>query len=826
MSTLMSIATGNFTTAGTWALCDVTSENDSEGASTALTTSYVASSTFTPGAITIDGIAIKLASRNVSPTGTISVALDQAGSTVSGTEVTINVSDLDSAGNGWYLFKFASSVTLIAATTYSVKAKTSSSSQVNLFNAGSSNWSRQLRTTSTQAPSAGDKLIVAGEHTGAGTGNSFTVTMDNTATTIFGSTSFLQSISINKRATLAYGTSASTAYYLKVAGFVQVYGAGTFNIATSGTPMPSTSSGVLEFSVSSATDSGLIVSKNGIFTAEGNHITNVSAFLNSDASASATSLTTDISTGWLSGDKIVIASTTRTAGQSEVNALTGNASGTSLPVSAITNAHSGTAPIKAEIINLTRNVKIRGISSSLTAYLFIDTTATVTVNYAEIYNMGSSTNGTRGIDIKTTTGSCSFQYCGIYDFVNGNGIGLNITGTASNNITLAYNGTWNINTIHISLAVTSGTLISITNNISIGNNTNSSIFSILDIGNTFSNNTAVSCQNPNSSAINYSEANTNTGTFNGNTAHSNAGTGIVLGGSAVSGSYLSLTSWRNGTGVNFTALNGKVLVDTAVVFGNGSQNLFTTTPMPSLSELRLRNFTVDSGSTLTCPRGFLITGNNGFIASRLVIENSTFGATTTHSVGDISISDTGTTTRIGLILVNTKLFSSTPIVTITNLMGGSFISEEKSQQVSGVNLTRFAYNDGVIGTIERDATIYDVSPSMKITPADAVLKCESPRFRCAVASGQALSISVKVRESVSGDGADYNGNRLRLVLVANRALGITADVVLATATISSEGAFETLTATTATASEDGVMEFYIDGDGTTGFFNVDTWSVS
>src|SRR5258708_3457328 len=118
MTTRIAAATGNFTTAGTWMAVDGTSLNDSEAANTALTTAYQTSSTFTPGAIVVDGIAIKIASRAAgTPSNTITVALDQAGADVAGTVVTMNVADIDVCGTtqiegGWYYFKFATPVTL------------------------------------------------------------------------------------------------------------------------------------------------------------------------------------------------------------------------------------------------------------------------------------------------------------------------------------------------------------------------------------------------------------------------------------------------------------------------------------------------------------------------------------------------------------------------------------------------------------------------------------------------------------------------------------------------------------------------------------------
>jgi hypothetical protein len=76
-----------------------------------------------------------------------------------------------------------------------------------------------------------------------------------------------------------------------------------------------------------------------------------------------------------------------------------------------------------------------------------------------------------------------------------------------------------------------------------------------------------------------------------------------------------------------------------------------------------------------------------------------------------------------------------------------------------------------------------------------------------------------------GDCLD-NGNRARLIVKANPAAGIAADTVLATATVSSEGAFELLSGTTAAVTDDAVLEVYVDCDGTTGWVNVDDWSVA
>lgn len=94
MAYLIAAANGNWTAAATWGSVDATSLLDSEAANTATTTAYVESSTFTPGAITIDGLAIKVSHRAVVATGTFSCRLAVAAVLVAGTETTINVSDM------------------------------------------------------------------------------------------------------------------------------------------------------------------------------------------------------------------------------------------------------------------------------------------------------------------------------------------------------------------------------------------------------------------------------------------------------------------------------------------------------------------------------------------------------------------------------------------------------------------------------------------------------------------------------------------------------------------------------------------------------------
>ena len=828
MANILTRQSGNLTSGTTWRPVESNATQLTNTSSTNTTTSYVYNGTaFTiPSGTVVDGVLLYI--QRLSATGTFSVSLSEDGGTTATVSVDVNTTDISGVNSqpSWVFLKFTSSHTSTGGTNYKIGVKSSTNATVAVFrNATAANWARLLRVTSldsgsteaTATPAATDNLYVHGELTGTGTGNDLTVTMNDAAggATVYGT------VDIGKRGKLTYGTSASTNYYLKIAGNLSVWDGGQFEIGTTGTPIPSTSTAVLEFNNSTNVQFGLVIGKGSTAIAQGNAISFISTKLNTDFTANGVSLVTIDSTGWLSGDKIAVASTTRTPTESQSTPLTANAIGTLLTIAAstITSNHSGTSPTQAEIINLTRNVKIRGISTTNNAYIFIDTTATVDFDYVEIYNMGSSTSGKRGIDTDTTTGTCSIQYSSLYDFTSTSARGLNIGGSC-NNITFSYNVCFNIASQHYTCASTANTNIVVTNNIFMLN-TSGIICTLSDVGHTFTHNTIISAT---TSGISLAETDT-IGTFTNNTVHSCTSGGVSFTG-PTGGTISNTTLWRNNSSgllINDADLKSLV-VDTLTAFGNNSQNInISTSELPYLVELKFKNLTIDAGSTLTSPVGLAISvPHNG----KILIQNSIFGGTTTHSTGDINISNT--TTRTQMILNNCDLNSGTPIANLTNLRAGSYIAEQKYGQVAGNNRTRFAYDDSIIGTQERDAVVFDTTPSIKLTPSTASLKLESTRFRAAVANGQALTISAKVRTSLigAGDSATYNGNFPRLILVENSAIGVSSDTVIDTATVAASGAFETLSGTTATATDNGVMEFFVDCDGTTGFINIDTWLVS
>jgi hypothetical protein len=283
MTVLAAVADGNLTTAGTWALVDATSYLNTENVGAGVDStesSNRAAAGFTPGAITIDAIAVKISSRSLAVSGTFSVQLYNLtdAAVVTGTSVTVNATDVTLANGssiegGWFVMKLAAPVTLVAGKSYIVSPVCSSIFSVSLYrSATAGDWARALRTTTNQAPVAGDDLIVAGEHTGAGTGNRYRCHQQPDRRDRLRQQHHFDGDARNR---------SMQARHLEVqryergqslfAGFrhVIVYNGGELDVGTVATPIPRDSVAVLEFDCTADGDFGLIVRNGGTYTSQG-----------------------------------------------------------------------------------------------------------------------------------------------------------------------------------------------------------------------------------------------------------------------------------------------------------------------------------------------------------------------------------------------------------------------------------------------------------------------------------------------------------------------------------------------------------------------------
>lgn len=825
MANLISAVSGALSTAATWQVADSTSFLQTQTNTQTSSATFTSSSAFTTGVITIDAIGLYLSTRSAAPSGTFSVRLFNAtlGAAVAGTTVTVNVTDIDNAttnGLGWYCFKFSAPVLLLTATSYTVQIMSSTSSQVTMYrDATANNVCRFLRTTTTQVPAAADNLLVMGNYTGAATGSSIVVTMDNTAGTFYGN------VEISKNGTLSSAVVASTAYTLKPAGNILVWSNGTLNLGTSGSPMPASSSLTVEFQCTSPVQFGLTINSGGIWNSFGAAMTTDRAKLAVDSIVGATSLTLNTATNWKNGDLLGLASTTVTIAQSEWGTMGADASGTSIPSITVTGgggfafAHSGTGAIAAEVINLSRNIKIKGVAPLLidSAYVNILNSAVVNVQWTEFLILGSATTLKTGIDVGTTTGSCVFSNCSIHHSNNASSMGIRINAAAGNNITITNNVFFSIAANHIQNQATATTGLAqiISGNIAMLNGTGA-IFSISNCKITLQNNTAVSAT---SNGFTLSDLTYDgTGVMSGNVAHSNGTLGVsLINLVAISGvpadGFGTFTVWRNQTyGIATSACTGLV-ISGVTAFGNQLANTGSNGPS---AWIYWKNVTADAGTIQIATVGYGVAAYSSYI----FLDNCTFGSTNTHATGDISYI---VASEFGEIYTrNTSLLSPNTVGQQANMLWNSMVRIQRLNTTAGNHETFKKF-----GKINIDTVIVNSgTKSTRMTPNSALVKLESGPIKFDIGNGQVATITAYVRKSVAGDGTAYNGSQPRLIQKANPALGLNNDVVLATADNTFNGAFKVLSGVITAPTDDGVIECVIDCDGTLGWINIDDTSIS
>lgn len=442
-ATEVSITSGNIGTAGTWALIEPNSFTNSNVATLSINSSatYLPGSptTFTVGGTTtVAGLGIKLASIVASPSGTITCRIETGGSQVTNAVTgNISLSSLQLASSatnddgGWVFMAFASSATLATSTNYGVQCQTSVTTQVTLQAASATQISVALYTATNQAPVAGDFFFVNGIWSSGGSITNNTVTVNTTANTSYGNastgnTSASPSLSVSNGGTLAFANSASTNYLMEFAGVLSVYNGGTFNIGTAGSDIPSTSSATLTLNSSVEGDTGIFVHNGGTMNVAGDSggRSVVKTKLTSAASGGATSLTTADSTGWLSGDSIYIASSTTASsvGMSpasylgDLTTLSSGATGTNVPVSAITNSHTAqqlsytssstgilySMNMYVDVVLMTRNVIIQGSGSTTNGYLYFQRASNFAAQWVEFLQISGLNAGKRGIEADTS----------------------------------------------------------------------------------------------------------------------------------------------------------------------------------------------------------------------------------------------------------------------------------------------------------------------------------------------------------------------------------------------------------------------------------------
>lgn len=838
MARLCAIADGNNTSASTWGVINTTSYVESNATGTTVPTAYANTyAQFTPGAITVDGAAVRLGTRS-GTTGTFSIDLynHTAAASVAGSEVTINMSDIDlcttsNDNGGWYFFKFPSALTLIAANAYSVRMKTSSASQLTFVGTGSNAPSRFLRTTTTAAPVAGDDRFVIGEWDSPGSMTTRTVTLDNTTVVDYGSAStsiVTPALSICKGGIVLSATTASTNFTQKVSGNIVIYSGGVFNVASAGTPFPTTSTFTLNMDCGANVDFG-IIPRDGSEMKFYGEAKQRWTLLTSDEAAAATVIQVVSTAGWKAGDSLWFTPTGVTAGQGEARVISTVDSSTQVTLTTgLTTARTGTGDLVGEVGNLNSNVKIVGTSAGIGTYINVLTGADVVLDNVEVQYYGSSTLSKRGVACTYTAavGQMVLNSCAFRNASHPGGAVGSTETTAIGQFSITNNIIYSTianpsgpATVTVKLTSGSDLVYAFTGNLVAGSGAGTGVLfttyrsyptAVIDNNNVAGFQTGVNSTCSNTTIPETYCAITNLLVHTCNT-------GMVLSGSA----YINIedSKFIRNTSIGLTGLYSSGLITNCSFIGNATAGISSTTSGTLGGKFIVNTCTFRGATGYNQAAGVAVSTAGGMCD--VMFNSCNFGQTVGHTTADINV----TAMLYGRLVFNNCNFFSTNEVnatahTLIGDSGGLFF--QRIDGVAGAHKSIVTYN-----VVTPDNVIYSSgAPSLRMTPKSATVPATSKEFmfRVPINFGESCTPEVKVRQSVAGDGANYNGNFPKMYLKANYALGFTSDTLIATGTSACDGAFEVISSLTTTMPDEGVLEFYVTCDGTVGWVNIDDFS--
>src|SRR5574337_1941735 len=133
-------------------------------------------------------------------------------------------------------------------------------------------------------------------------------------------------------------------------------------------------------------------------------------------------LTVGDTTGWAANDILVLGGTGRGQDGETVTIQSVDSSTQVTLTASVANPHLSASPFVAEVGNLTRNVKIRGVGSpdANKGYIYNAPAGTLNLQDTENYWLGVfATTNKYGIELEQTTGSATLSYVTARSYYNG-----------------------------------------------------------------------------------------------------------------------------------------------------------------------------------------------------------------------------------------------------------------------------------------------------------------------------------------------------------------------------------------------------------------------
>lgn len=214
--------------------------------------------------------------------------------------------------------------------------------------------------------------------------------------------------------------------------------------------------------------------------------------------------------------------------------------------------------------------------------------------------------------------------------------------------------------------------------------------------------------------------------------------------------------------------------------------------------------------------------------SEFSVDNSTvsggssdFQLKTTKSIleGSYLISNT----NVGVLPVGVGISTTNYQSDVLKTTGFAFTN---MNNITGYHVTYLAAGNRSIDSTTTCNINETTSPSERLTPQSNSLKLRSGSKFVALNAGESTAIAVYVRKStLATNGVAYNGTAPRLILKRNGAVGINSDILMDQLDTTSEN-FLKLAGVSPVVTDPGVLEFYIDCDGTQGWINIDNWTAN
>lgn len=348
-----------------------------------ITTSWSYSNSFSGDNSTVQGICLHFCKRASNPTGQIEIVLYNVTNSQTVASVTCNVSSFSPYVDNFVAIYFQDNVTIQSGKSYRTYLRGTVDGEISVVCNGyqSISYVKQIFIgTKVVVPESNCTFyVIPALRNGQWTNYSVNV-HTNTITARGG-------LHIGGTCQVTFPTDRNT--WLRLAGDLFLGDQAQLSIGTPSTPVGAAYTAVLELHLTSNGQYRIYLMGRSSFTAVGYPFyTHTWALLSQDAQSGSSQIVVDRSTGWQTGDEVVLSGTGIDFDEVEAFTISSIQDKTITLSGSLSFTHLGTYPLQGEIINLRRNVILRTTSSSYRSNIFGDVDLAVDWRWIRVENFG------------------------------------------------------------------------------------------------------------------------------------------------------------------------------------------------------------------------------------------------------------------------------------------------------------------------------------------------------------------------------------------------------------------------------------------------------